>query len=305
MYNPCLGKIFLTASVALLLIGCSGRRQAVTTKPAETVQTGVGVRGDAITAKDMSRQFYALYEADNRWERLRVPVTLRLMQPAKFSISGMATMVRGESMYISLRMLGFEVAQLYVDNDRLIVIDKYHKKYFSEPIADIFKGYGIGIADIQSLLLGHPFACGRTLASESDLKNFKFTASLPESWGGKEGVWYARSRFDSKRDYGFVFDDIRRLVGFMADVSNGHVATVEYSQIVAKGDGGFAGNAYIVVPLNSEKRPEASALFEWNFNKARWDGDVEAKSIAEPAGYQKVTVDELLKLLGKSGVSVN
>ena len=75
--------------------------------------------------------------ADNgiyRWHTLEVPVKVSVEKPLSLSCSGKATLVRDSVIYVSMRMLGMEVAYLYADADSAILCDRFHKLYISEPL---------------------------------------------------------------------------------------------------------------------------------------------------------------------------
>lgn len=66
--------------------------------------------------------------AGREWTNVSMPVKVRVTQPQKMTLSGTATMVRGEYVFISLRVFGFEVAQLYADKKEADVVMKQPSK---------------------------------------------------------------------------------------------------------------------------------------------------------------------------------
>lgn len=96
-------------------------------------------------------------EQDNRWTDLYVPVKLELTEPSRMSISGRATIVRNKSIYLSLRMIGMEVATVYVDADSIFATEKMHRQMLAVGF-DRALGKRLTVGELQDLLLGEPGA---------------------------------------------------------------------------------------------------------------------------------------------------
>ncbi|MDE6146332.1 MAG: DUF4292 domain-containing protein, partial [Muribaculaceae bacterium] len=96
------------------------------------------------------------------WKNVTVPVRLELLEPQKISFSGRATLVRDEYVYISVRMLGFEVAQLYVSpTEADVVIKQINKMWIQEPIGEKFARLNLPFQVLQEAMLGEPKAIER------------------------------------------------------------------------------------------------------------------------------------------------
>lgn len=94
-----------------------------------------------------------------KWKNVAVPVKLELLEPQRLTLSGRATMVRGEYVYISLRMLGFEVAQIYLTPQEAdVVVKQLQKMWIQEPIGDKLGRIGTPFTVIQEAMLGEPDA---------------------------------------------------------------------------------------------------------------------------------------------------
>lgn len=90
------------------------------------------------------------------WTSLEVPVQVSLTAPKSLSASGRLSMVKGRELLLSLRFIGFEVAQLYADADSVYAVEKIHKWYVAESIQRLGAGTGLTLADLQGYLLGRP-----------------------------------------------------------------------------------------------------------------------------------------------------
>lgn len=96
------------------------------------------------------------------WQNVSVPVKVELLEPVAFSISGRATMVRGEYVLVSMRMLGFEVGQVYVTPEELdIVVKQLDKMWIQQPIGERFHKLGLPFSTLQDALLGDEAAIER------------------------------------------------------------------------------------------------------------------------------------------------
>ena len=66
------------------------------------------------------------------WSTVSMPVRLSISEPKQFSVTAQCVMRRNAYVSMSVRMLGFEVASVWIDNDSVHAVDKYHKRYLSE-----------------------------------------------------------------------------------------------------------------------------------------------------------------------------
>ena len=99
---------------------------------------------------------------DARWKNVSVPVKLELLEPQRLTLSGKATMVRGEYVYISMRMLGFEVGQLYLTPQEAdIVIKQLNKMWIQEPAGNALTRLDVPFTVLQEAMLGNPDAISR------------------------------------------------------------------------------------------------------------------------------------------------
>lgn len=151
---------FSAAAAALILLtaasGCHRKPSAgdgeipheVCPEPVETPSTS-----DPVTAVQTGIEFPESFGA---WTSLEVPVQVSVTSPKSLSIGGRASMVQGRELLISLRFIGFEVAQLYADCDSVFAVDKMHKWYVAESIDRLGARTGLTLADLQGYLLGRP-----------------------------------------------------------------------------------------------------------------------------------------------------
>lgn len=129
-------KLFcITLFVALIVTGFNACRSAKNAPVAEPVQP-----------EEVEAQ---------KWDNVTFPVRVNILQPMSFTLNGTATMVRDKYIYVSMRMLGFEVAQFYVTPDELDVVMKQPQKmWIQEQIGDRLQDHGISLLTLQEALLG-------------------------------------------------------------------------------------------------------------------------------------------------------
>ena len=96
------------------------------------------------------------YNKQADWSTLYASMNLNLDKPMEMGFSTRATMENNKYIHLSMRMLGIEVAALYMDNDSIFFVDKYNKYYFAEPLKFLLgsKYADMTIGDIQQIVLG-------------------------------------------------------------------------------------------------------------------------------------------------------
>ncbi|MDE7449369.1 MAG: DUF4292 domain-containing protein [Paramuribaculum sp.] len=246
-----------------------------------------------ISGGSYAERFASILQADDQWTRVKLPVTFGLETPARFSVTGTAQIERGESVFVSFRMLGFEVAQLFVTDDRIVLIDKYHRKYVEESTSKLLNGVNVTVDDLQSLLLGQPFVAG--VAGEELSRAIK-AIDIEEI----DDNWDVSLSTDIGVDYGFMFNSNNNLGYFSAGFDNTIPFFVcEYSSPVSHGESLFASGARFTVRTGNDPNKNFVGSVTWNFDKASWDDNVEPRKVSTPSGYDRVTAAELLQLFAK------
>ncbi len=138
-------KIFACVALTVTaLCGCRSHRQAV----APELQTGV---------------VPAIEEVESTvWTNVYSPVSVEILSPAQFSCSGRMTMVRGESIYLSLRMFGMEVGSAYSDPSQAVMSLRMPKKIMMEiSVAGLLTQAGLSFTEVQEALMGNQDALSK------------------------------------------------------------------------------------------------------------------------------------------------
>lgn len=289
-------KSIFFAIMVILVASCSSSRKGISSSKIGDSTINVS----RMTENDMKTALTSQLTLDQKWSRVRVPLSFTLKQPVYFSVNGTVVMEHDKKIQISFSMLGFEVALLYVDDEKLLIIDKYHKQYLSEPIDRLFSEYGFNLSNIQSLILGQPFILGQLSSQKPDFENLTFIKENVGKYDDKPQFWCFSSEMMNGKEYKLRFDNNNYLTNFIADAGAGRIIETDYSRQYSNDEGIFAGVTSIDIPLKHNKFDMVSAFFEWNFSKAKWDKDVEIKSIKLPSDYRRITIEQLLQILGEN-----
>lgn len=278
--------IFLYAGAALLIAcglqSCSGGKTAVKPLPVISSEPVAEVT-PAQAAQDL-RAMLASYSP--QWQRVKMPVNLSVTAPKQIGASGTVTMERGRLIAISMRVLGMEIASLTLQGDSILVIDRWNKRYLFEDIRRVLSGFPVNISNVQDLLMGRVFVVGNSGLTEADASLLKVEAG--------EGLWGCEPvKADPRYQYAFVCA-AEALVALEAEVKAGG-AGAQYGEPAATPYGPFASS--ITIATKSAKKP-VSGILTWNFDRAKWDGDVSVPAFKVPAGYKRINASDLIGKLG-------
>ncbi|MCM1110763.1 MAG: DUF4292 domain-containing protein [Clostridium sp.] len=275
-----LAAIFFIA-VAMMAVSCRSSRQSVSeTRP-----------GAEVALTERYEQLAASYQP--QWERLEIPLSAKA-SGLPFSLSGTASMERGRSIAISLRMLGMEVAAARVTPDSVIVVDKYNNRHLVAPLAAVTSRLNMDVSNIQDMLLGRVFSLGSDrLPAARDAGQ-----SLTLAGDSASSLWYILPQLPegSPIDYAFEISNADRLLRLIAQVGADRVVSVSYQpSATATPFGFFADRADIVYPASGPSK--ITGRIQWKFDKARWNGDAREVTVMIPSQSKPVSAASLLKLL--------
>lgn len=142
----------MIAVCAILAPGCRSKKAASTESQRSTAVVSESVVDDTSAT----------------WSTLYAPVSLDIMQPVQFSTSGRGQMVRGQSIWLSMRMIGMEVGSAVATPDMAVVAVKMPRKMKLEvPLADFLSRAGVSFELVQEALLGNEDALSRLPQSVS------------------------------------------------------------------------------------------------------------------------------------------
>lgn len=271
-----LTNIFLAtfAGVVLLIVGagCSSQRKAVA--PAQ-----------GRVPPKRTQQVASLAETYKPWRDVYMPFNCRIAQPMGVNLSGRATMVAGECIYLSLRVLGMEVGQVWIDRDSAFVAEKLGKTLVAEPLGRLTARTGLDINDLQALLLGQAFYPGtgalRDPAQASGLfsvvtDNGTMTMTPRRTPAGV--TWY------------FTVNDALSLTGLVVEPDGYKPFTAKFGDPAETGAGRIATSVEVQGSLGA-KNVQASVF--WNASKSEWDRGA-SPSKPDWRGYRRMDARKML-----------
>lgn len=276
--------VLLMCGLQMLSTGCSSQRSANKKNIEAEVPAEVALQTPGQRYSELCRTY-------GDWQDVALPVKVSLRAPKSISLSARAEMKRGSWIYMSVRMLGFEVASLWVDNDSVHAIDRYHKAYVSEGMNRVFGGRGVTINDVQDLLLGRGFVVGSEGGTFT--RNMESAVKLT---GSPEGLMVLPVVQPAGFEYGFMLPaDANRIGAASVSVGEKYAATIAYGGFInTSHSGAFASEAEIEMV----KGKRLAAGLEWNFRSAKWNTGLDRKW-KRPSGYERMSADKILKALTK------
>lgn len=282
---------FVSSFAALILLAalysCGSKKQVAASSSASASSYTSSSSFSASSSSDAA--IVANYSPS--WDRLQLPITLRLRQPKSISLSGTAIFDRGRSLTISLRfpIIG-EVAAVQLTADSVIAIDKVSKNFVAEPLSGVLAGYPVTVADIQDLLLGRPFLIGSSDPISKTISKFDLE---PSSTGRSAWLMIPKSHPDAI-EYGFSLDDMFRLVAMVVKAGSREPVAVTYSSPVSTSSGIFASTLSFSAVLG---KTSIDFSVESSFGKAKWNSDVQLRELSVPKNYSRLSSASLMKVL--------
>lgn len=272
--------IAATILAAVSLGGCSAGKQA------GRQEAGTPIPTDA-AMQTPSQRYNKLCATYGDWQDVAMPVRISLTQPKRVSFQAKATMKRDQWIHFSVRLLGFELASVFVTNDSVHAIDKYHKLYLSESLSKLIGGADITIGDIQDLMLGRGFIAGAeegtfTIPMASRLKFEQIT----------EGMLITPMQKPQAFDYGFIlYPEANYVMAASVSVGDRYAGTATYSDFTPTS---VAGTFAATANLSIVKGKKADATLKWDIMSAKWNKG-ENRTWKQPKGYDRISPDRLLK----------
>lgn len=276
-------KVFgiVCVCLMLMLVGCKSTKSSLSST---TNIEDLGKEGAAM----LSQRVDSVISFYNDWHDVVVPIDLSLHQPKSFSVSGRATMVKDESIYISIRVFGFEAANIYVTPDSIFASYKLNKIYIAEETGRLLANYPVTVGNIQDLLLGRAFMLGKGTLS-SDMKKKLDLNSTAESWS------VTPSQNLKKVIYSFLFDlNSNALAMTKVDIEGKKPVECKYMNPPVNTAAGYVPKGINI--STTLKDIPIDATIAWNLSSAKWNSGATAKW-KTPKGYKRISVSDLLKAL--------
>ena len=271
MKLPRILRIATLAAIAAIisvaaLTGCRASRSAAISGTGDATEMTLAERARDVAAANLP------------WTQLNLPIKIAVKSPQKISLSGRIYMRRDRDIYITLRVLGMEVANMYVNSDSVYAADKLHKYYIAEPIKDIFAGASLSIGDIQDALLGRPFINNRGTLTDS-----------PDN----QWIMTPRSRINGKIEYQFKFSKESNALMSLVFNTGSKLYGCTYSSPAEIDGSRFMERIAIATKVG---KTAIDATITFDFNKVKWEVPSSARW-RNPSGYKRITPAALAKSL--------
>lgn len=267
--------IFIALASLLAFAGCRSSKSAVETSAYDAAA------GHAPT-------FGAVAANYGDWADVSVPITLRLIAPDNISVSARARMVRGSCIDLSFRVLGFEVARVWISQDSIVAASRPKKICFAESLTNLMAGLPVNLGNLQDLLMGRPFMPGGGTIAMADS-----TAMYLTTVDGATRLLPRRQ--PSQADYGYTVDISSVVTALAVVVLDPDVTfTASYSgprPLTPAGSLMDAAELVVATP-----NADYAASVAWKWGSAEWNGllAVEPPSIE---GLRRVTLAQLIKMV--------
>ena len=269
----------ITLGVVLMMIatGCkSSKSTTATTYPIHIQQ------GDS--ANVLVSNFNQVITDYKDWNDVVVPIKLSLIEPKQLSVGGRVTMQKDQSIYISIRVLGFEAANVYVNNDSIYASYKLDKIYIAEDLRKVLGSFPATISDLQSMLIGRAFVLGKGAIDMS--MHSDFLLSIDNDY------WQITPNSIGDIGYKFLYKCIDNAITTLeVDVAKENLANCIYGSSVSTPIGNVPNSATISTQV---KNIPLCAKIAWELNNAKWNSGATHKW-KTPKGYRRIDVANLLK----------
>lgn len=275
--------ILPTIVATFLLAGCSSHKNSSKTTPASS---GTVIDNSAQINNLTDSYIYSLTSTYAGWQYMSVPVDLEFTSPNKLKVSGRLYMVRDKSIYLSVRVLGMEVATLYVTNEMVYATEKLHKYYVAESVTGLLAGCDFNVGDLQNLILGRAFVAGRGLLNQSMTPDVKVTTD-----DGSD--WTLTPPAISDVTYQFNIEPNPQHVQSVSFVHDGvHRVKCLYSQPM-RTKGGMMANLLTLKAFAGGTRLQVNV--DLNLKNVKWrESDINTWKM--PKGYKQLSRKELMSM---------
>lgn len=227
----------------------------------------------------LSERLQEVAAANCPWTQLNLPLKVSLKSPEKMSLSGRIYMRHNHDIYISLRVLGIEVANMYVNTDSIYVADKAHKYYLAEPIDKIFAGASLSIGDIQDALLGRAFINNRGTLTADMLNQVTVADGENNSWDISP-----QSKINGSISYSFrLSDNDNSMQSFTVDTGSNQYSC-SYSDPTTIDGSRFMQRMSISTKVG---KTEIDATLALDFNNVKWEVPESARW-RTPKNYRRI-----------------
>ena len=278
--------IFLAVSILLLIVPACKSNRNTATEPYEGSVANETATPSHRGKKAVEEAVVALVKSYKSWQDVSMSFKCKLRSPKNMNVSGKATMIRGRQIQISMRMLGFEVAGLYIDSDSAYVYEKLNRTMIAEPLSRLQSLSGMTLTDIQDLLLGRICYPGATKSGKAMLGNFNI-----ENVDGRILLKPRKSSIDWR--YELADTDPVELMCVLVSLGAKGEAVCGYAAPLMTDVGPISPRAMLTATAGKNK---IDATIDWSLETASWNKGISPK-VNIPKGYRRIGLQQLIKAL--------
>lgn len=291
-------KIWITAALSLLFVGCSTQKQAVGNQPTKPIEQKSN--NAEATAKKQMLQFVqkvsdkALYQnnvvsdlsftLNTGSKNITVPGTLRMRKDEVIRLQLLVPILRSE------------VGRIEFTKDYVLFIDRIHKQYVKASYNDVafLRDNGINFYSLQALFWNQLFVPRQQRVGESSLT--QFAADLTALQSPNKAIVPVTLK-DGKMTYKWLAESLSGLITqaeakYVSPTHGASTLTWNYANFQNFGSKKFPMNHELVIETAATKAKKTlKATFELDglTDNADWE------SFTTPSTkYQQVSVEEIL-----------
>lgn len=298
LYHRTVSNIVLhSANLLIFAILCVMATACGTSRHSASSTSG-GTQLPSAGAETLAHDYTGLISSyQPQWERLEIPVSVKAAG-LPLSLSGTVFMERGQSIAMSLKMLGMEVASAKITTDTIFVVDRYHGRHLIVPFSDLANSFPVTVENLQDLLLGRVFLAGQSrLPEKADSRLFRLERDRSTEGNGD---WYMLPDAENLPfDYGFALNALPCLTALGIGMPGDRSATVSYSQTDKPTPyGRFANDISVRLTTGKNATENFSGRLQWRMDKAKWNDDARNVKVSLPSNSKPISAASLLKALG-------
>ena len=293
-----ISALIIATATMVGLGACKSQKKAVSAPEyGQTEQTSMPA-GHTLDA-----DFTAMTSAYTPWNDLSVPVKVSVTQPKKVSVSGTLKMEYNKALSLSLKMLFIEVAQVYIDNDSVLVVSRPAGAYYSESLQRFTAASGLCLADIQSLFLGQAFAPGKGTATASDGKVFRLAAE-PSLSDAEMSVWKATPRkLPAGVDWNFTaIAPVQAEPAVVPQLFALDISAASNTLRCSYAGSGISQAGIIASMMQIDgnvKKRKIDAVISSSMNSAQWNSGTKITRPSIPRNAKKMSTEQVFNMLNK------
>lgn len=214
---------------------------------------------------------------------------VKLGSKSNLSSGAALRIIKDKGILLSLRpFLGIEVAKMVVSRDSVLIVDRMHKQYLYESIADLKKNKQVDFNyyNLESLLSNRIFYPGKQNVTEVDYPKFMISKA--------EGSYLVSTKDASNILYNFAVDGNNHVISTLIyGESKNTTLQCSYNKFILDEGRSYPTEIGFKIGIKDKRLDLNMSYSKLDVNK---DVDID---FSVPDQYKKVSLDEVLSMLSK------